>query len=91
MNLRGETLQNMAGQFGLESTLASLTDFLDTPEGSALGTVNISDARNIPAEALRYRRLVMKLVAVLKASWLLAIGIATRATKLRPSWMNWNR
>ena len=52
LNLRGETLENMAGQFGLESTLASLTDFLDTPEGSALGTVNISDVSKLFAGGL---------------------------------------
>jgi hypothetical protein len=52
LNLRGETLQNMAGQFGLESTLVSLTDFLDTPEGSALGTVNISEVSRLFAGGL---------------------------------------
>ncbi len=47
IDLRGENVQRMAGTFGLADQLEPLNDFLDSPEGDAVGVVAATDLAGV--------------------------------------------
>lgn len=47
VDLRGDTVQKMAGTFGMDAQLAPLNDFLASPEGDAVGVVAATDLAGV--------------------------------------------